>query len=129
VITTTNRVRLPATREGITHRFVIKTTDSEVTGFIIANTYENGNLAEVFCRIDREGSTIGGMMDAVTILISLALQHGVPLKCICDKLSYMRFDPSGLVTAGDPEIHQAQSLTDYLSRWLAKQFLLPEDQP
>jgi len=120
-----NRERLPQDRSGLTHRFVIRTTDGEVTGFITANTYPDGRLAEVFVRVDKEGSTVAGLMDCVTTLISVALQYGVPLDRICSKLEYQRFEPCGQVVAGDLDLHQATSLVDYLARWLSKNFTQP----
>jgi len=117
-----NRERLPQDRSGLTHRFVLCTTDGEVTGFITANTYPDGRLAEVFFRTDKKGSTVGGLIDVVATMISVALQYGVPLERICDKLEYQRFEPCGQVVAGDLELHQASSFVDYFARWLAKNF-------
>jgi ribonucleoside-diphosphate reductase alpha chain len=116
------RERLPQDRSGLTHRFVIKTTTREVVGFITANVYEDGRLAEVFCQIDKEGSTTAGMMDTVTTLISLALQYGVPMEKICEKLQYQRFEPSGRIISEHTEIHHAHSLVDYLGQWLTQNF-------
>ncbi len=41
----------------------------------------------------KEGSTISGLMDSFATAISLALQHGVPLRLLCDKFSRTRFEP------------------------------------
>jgi ribonucleoside-diphosphate reductase alpha chain len=50
-------------------------------------------------------------MDAFATVVSLALQHGVPLGIICQKLSHMRFEPSGWT--GNPKIGY-KSLMDYV---------------
>ena len=60
-------------------------------------------------------------MDAFATMVSLALQYGVPLRVICDKLSHMRFEPSGW--SGNPKIGYAKSLMDYIARWLELRFL------
>lgn len=124
------RERLPPTRTGLNHKFSIRTmlSNETVTGYIIANTYEDGRVAEVFCRMDKEGSIVGGLMDALTVVISVALQYGVPLRVICDKLSYMKFEPAGWIDEGDKDLHQASSVVDYLGRWLAKTFLPAENK-
>jgi ribonucleoside-diphosphate reductase alpha chain len=52
--------------------------------------------------------------------MSIALQHGVPLKVLCDKLSFIGFEPSGNT---GKEFGYASSAVDYIVRWMAKRFL------
>jgi ribonucleoside-diphosphate reductase alpha chain len=65
-------------------------------------------------------------MDSLAICMSLALQHGVPLSTLANKLSHMRFDPSGFT--GNPEIPNAKSIVDYLVRWLSAKFLTEDEK-
>jgi ribonucleoside-diphosphate reductase alpha chain len=65
-------------------------------------------------------------MDSFATAVSLALQHGVPLRLLVDKFSRMRFEPSGYT--GNPEIPRATSVMDYLFRWLGAKFLRPETE-
>jgi ribonucleoside-diphosphate reductase alpha chain len=51
----------------------------------------------------------------------LALQHGVPLKLLCDKFSHTRFEPSGWTQ--QPELGYAKSIHDYIFRWLRLRFI------
>lgn len=74
----------------------------------------------------KEGSTLSGMVDAFATSISLALQYGVPLHDLVNKFSHMRFEPSGRTE--NAEIPVAQSIVDYLFRWLASQFLSEEEK-
>ncbi len=60
-------------------------------------------------------------MDAFATSISLALQHGVPLKVLCEKFAHTRFEPSGWT--GNEQIGYAKSLMDYIFRWLNLRFL------
>ena len=69
----------------------------------------------------KEGSTISGMMDAFATSISLTLQYGVPLKDLVNKFGHMRFEPAGMTQ--NREIPVAQSVVDYVFRWLGSQFL------
>ena len=76
------RHRLPAERASVTHKFGL----SGHEGYITVGLYPNGQPGEIFIRMAKEGSTVSGLMDAFATSISLALQHGVPLKVLCDKL-------------------------------------------
>jgi len=60
-------------------------------------------------------------MDAFSIAISIALQHGVPLETYVSKFTNMRFEPAGLTD--DPDIRMAQSVLDYIFRRLALDYL------
>ena len=60
-------------------------------------------------------------MDCFATVASLALQHGVPLSTLVDKLSRTRFDPAGFT--GNPDLPRATSVMDYIFRWLQRKFL------
>ena len=53
------------------------------------------------------------------------LQHGVPLRLLCDKFSRTRFEPYGFTE--NPEIPRASSIMDYLFRWLGSKFVTRRD--
>jgi ribonucleoside-diphosphate reductase alpha chain len=111
------RRKLPDERQSLTHKFSIADHD----GYITVGLYENGMPGEIFVRMAKEGSTISGLMDSFATAISLALQHGVPLKLLVDKFSHTRFEPSGWT--GNPDISRASSIMDYIFRWLGRKFL------
>src|SRR3984893_13807699 len=69
------RHRMPDTRMSLTHRFEIAGHE----GYITVGLYEDGQPGELFITMSKEGSTIGGLMDTVGTLTSIALQYGVPL--------------------------------------------------
>jgi len=60
-------------------------------------------------------------MDSIGTLSSMALQYGVPLEALVRKFAHQRFEPSGFTK--NPEIRNASSITDYVFRWLAFQFI------
>src|SRR5947199_1972175 len=111
------RHRMPDTRNSMTHRFEIAGHE----GYITVGLYENGQPGELFITMSKEGSTIGGLMDTVGTLTSIALQYGVPLESLVKKFAYQRFEPSGFTK--NPDIRHATSITDYVFRWLACQFI------
>ncbi len=53
--------------------------------------------------------------------VSLSLQHGFPLKVLCEKFAHTRFEPSGWT--GNEHIGFAKSIMDYIFRWLQLRFL------
>ncbi len=74
--------------------------------------------------MNKEGSTISGLMDTIATMTSYSLQYGVPLKFLVDKFSHSRFEPSGFTQ--NPDIPIAKSITDYVFRWLGLNFLSGE---
>ena len=114
------RHRLQEERASITHKFSIAGHE----GYITVGLYPNGQPGEIFIRMAKEGSTVSGLMDAFATSISLALQHGVPLKVLCEKFAHTRFEPSGWT--GNEQIGYAKSLMDYIFRWLNLRFLSGE---
>jgi ribonucleoside-diphosphate reductase alpha chain len=114
------RHRLPEERASITHKFSIAGHE----GYITVGLYPTGQPGEIFIKMAKEGSTVSGLMDAFATSISLALQHGVPLRVLCEKFAHTRFEPSGWT--GNEQIGYAKSLMDYIFRWLNLRFLSGE---
>jgi ribonucleoside-diphosphate reductase alpha chain len=111
------RRKLPDERQSLTHKFSIADHD----GYITVGLYENGMPGEIFIRMAKQGSAISGLVDSFATAISLALQHGVPLRLLVDKFAHTRFEPSGWT--GNPDISRASSIMDYIFRWLGRKFL------
>jgi ribonucleoside-diphosphate reductase alpha chain len=111
------RHRLPAERASVTHKFAIAGHE----GYITVGLYPNGSPGEIFIRMAKEGSTVSGLMDSFATAISISLQHGVPLRVLCEKFAHTRFEPSGWT--GNPEIGYAKSIMDYIFRWIQIRFL------
>ena len=116
------RHKLQAERASITHKF--KVGDHE--GYITVGLYPDGEPGELFITMAKEGSTVSGLMDSFALATSIALQHGVPLKLLCEKFAHTRFEPSGWST--NPEIGYAKSIMDYIFRWLQLRFLTGQQQ-
>ncbi len=116
------RRKLPDERRSITHKFDVQGHE----GYITVGLYEDGTPGEIFLTMNKEGSTLSGLMDSFATQTSLALQYGVPLRVMVNKFSHVRFEPSGFTK--NPEIPIAKSIIDYIFRWLASRFLDPEEQ-
>lgn len=114
------RRHLPDERRSLTHHFSVGGQE----GYVTIGLYEDGLPGEMFIRMEKEGSTVSGLMDSFATAVSLALQYGVPLQVLCDKFSHTRFEASGW--SGNAKIGYAKSLMDYLFRWLELRFLKDE---
>jgi ribonucleoside-diphosphate reductase alpha chain len=115
------RRHLADERQSLTHKF--RVGDQE--GYITVGLYEDGTPGEVFIKIAKEGSTVSGLTDAVALLTSIALQYGVSLDKLADKLEQTRFEPYGITA--NPDIPFATSLLDYVFRWLRLHFGTPHE--
>jgi ribonucleoside-diphosphate reductase alpha chain len=111
------RHRLPEERASVTHKFSIAGHE----GYITVGLYPTGQPGEIFIKMAKEGSTVSGLMDSFATAISISLQHGVPLRLLCEKFAHTRFEPSGWT--GNEQIGYAKSLMDYIFRWLNLRFL------
>jgi len=111
------RRRLPETRMAVNHKFNVAGHE----GYVNVGLFEDGQPGELFITMAKEGSTIGGLMDTIATLTSMSLQYGVPLEALVKKFSHQRFEPSGMTK--HPDIRFASSVTDYIFRWMALQFI------
>ena len=118
-----NRHRLQNERSAITHHFAFGGHE----GYLTVGFYPNGQPGEIFIRMAKAGSTMAGLMECFGTVVSVSLQHGIPLKVLCDKLSHTRFEPSGWT--GNAEIGYAKSIMDYLFRWMELRFLSGKQLP
>ena len=73
----------------------------------------------------KSGSTVRGLMDAVGVLTSIALQSGVPLKALIDKFRGSRFEPLGFTANKD--IPEVSSILDYVFRYLEMRYTPPTE--
>ncbi len=126
-----NRETLPGTRGAITKAFKLpyRQEDGTVTImklYFTVGRYDDGRIGEVFIKADRSGSLANGALDAVATMMSIALQHGVPLHTMLDKLRGTRFEPQGS-TGGDKDFPSTTSPLDLLAKWLTKLYPVPED--
>lgn len=110
------RIKLPETRNSITHKFNVNGYE----GFITVGMYPDGSPGELFIRMAKEGSTVGGLCEMISILTSFCLQAGVPVKELVEKFHNTCFEPSGGTINRDIPI--ATSIIDYIFTWMGIQF-------
>lgn len=110
------RRSLPATRESLTHKFAIDGHE----GYLTIGLYSDGSPGEIFIKISKEGSAISGMCQAFCRAFSLALQLGLSIDEAVARFEGMRFEPMG--PTSNPDIPDAQSIVDYIARYMEQQF-------
>jgi ribonucleoside-diphosphate reductase alpha chain len=116
------RRKLPKVRTSRTYKFEI----ADLEGYFTVGEYEDSQPGELFISVSKQGSTLSGLMDSFAISVSHGLQYGVPLKSYVRTLRGTSFAPSGITD--DPEIRTASSITDYIVRRLALDYLSFDDR-
>jgi ribonucleoside-diphosphate reductase alpha chain len=117
-----SRRKLPRVRSSRTYHFEI----ADLDGYFTVGQYEDGAPGELFVNISKQGSTLSGLMDSFAISVSHGLQYGVPLKSYVKTLRGTTFAPSGITD--DKDIRTASSITDYIVRRLALDYLSFDDR-
>jgi len=112
------RERLPMDRDGVIRKLPLGRVDL----FARVSCYPDGRPGELFVtEAGHSGDHVACLWDALGIVTSLALQHGVPSKTIMEHFRGMRAaDVCGTPNA-DP-IKSALSAPDALARWWDERF-------
>jgi ribonucleoside-diphosphate reductase alpha chain len=116
------RRKLPQVRSSRTYKFQI----ADLEGYFTVGEYDDGTPGELFISVSKQGSTLSGLMDSFAISVSHGLQFGVPLKSYVKTMRGTSFAPSGMTD--DKEIRTASSITDYIFRRLALDYLSFDDR-
>lgn len=107
---------LPRIRPAYTVSFDVGGAEGSLT----ADRHDDGQPGEIYLRIGKQGSTLAGLAEAFSIITTLALQHGVPVPLIAERLRGLHFEPAG--PTDDPEIPTATSIVDYVARRMTLDF-------
>jgi ribonucleoside-diphosphate reductase alpha chain len=124
VITVKQPVRTKLDRNRTSKTFEFRVADCK--GFVTVGEYADGRPGEVFLKVAKQGSTLAGIMDALSISLSYGLQYGVPLRTYVEAFTNTRFEPAGMTD--DPDLRIASSLLDYIFRRLALDYLSKEER-
>jgi ribonucleoside-diphosphate reductase alpha chain len=116
------RRKLPSKRYGITQE--AKVGGNKV--FLRTGEYNDGNLGEIFIDMHKEGAALRSVMNCFAMLVSIALQYGVPLEVLVEQFVFTRFEPQGPVQGHD-RVKFATSVIDYVFRALGVEYLKRDD--
>jgi ribonucleoside-diphosphate reductase alpha chain len=121
-LSASSRRRLPSKRYGITQE--AKVGGNKV--FLRTGEYEDGTLGEIFIDMHKEGAALRSVMNCFAMLVSMALQYGVPLDVLVEQFVFTRFEPQGPVQGHD-RVKFATSVIDYIFRTLGVEYLKRDD--
>jgi ribonucleoside-diphosphate reductase alpha chain len=113
-----SRTRLPLRRTRAT------TVEGTVAGNKVSVTtgeYPDGTLGEIFIDMHKTGAAFHALMNCFAMLVSLCLQHGVPLSLLVKRFRGVTFEPAGLVT-GHEGITEVTSVVDFVFQALARDY-------
>ena len=111
---------LPDTRRSVTHRAQITSDQGPLSLFIIVGLYDDGTPGEIFLQAGKQGSTVRGLLDDFARSVSYLLQYGVGVADLTPRYGGSSYPPAG--PTSNPDVPMCASLTDYVFRWLERQF-------
>ncbi len=95
-------------------------------GYVRTSHDADGRIVEVFLTFTKHGSTVGGLMDALAIMISKDLRRGVALSEIMDSIRWGSFVPQGWTTIetsdGKSENMPSSSIVNAVCTWLVAEY-------
>ena len=112
------RRKVPEEAESIRKKFRV----DNVEGYIHVGLFDDGSPGEIFVNVSKAKPTIAGLLDQWAIALSIGLQYGVPLEKYVEKFKNVSFKPAGF-TGGDEVCKVAQSVVDYVARYLEHRFV------
>lgn len=110
------RQTLPPVRDSVTHKFEIMGHE----GYLTIGLHADGTPGEIFIKMSKEGSTLSGLIQGFCRAFSLAIQYGLTIEEAVRRFKGMRFEPMGQTS--NPDIPEAQSIIDYVARYLELHF-------
>lgn len=122
------RKKLLARRSGYNQKVTIVDVSGgeDQTIYIRTGEYEDGSLGEIFVDVDKKGTMIQSFCACFSIMVSIALQSGVPLEELVEKFVGTNFPPNGSVK-GHEFIKRTSSIIDLIFKDLAINYLQRED--
>ena len=88
--------------------------------YVLTSNSSDGQLLYLDIKAGLAGSTISGLLNALSLTASLALGHGVPLEAILYEWMSLRFEPEGTTT--DPACPRVGSIVDAVARHLRARY-------
>jgi ribonucleoside-diphosphate reductase alpha chain len=90
---------------------------------LLTGEYSDGRLGEIFLITSKEGQAWRAMLSQLAIAVSIGLQHGVPLQAFVNVFARQKFEPAGVMTGGSNRIKMTSSISDWVFRELAIEYL------
>lgn len=115
---------LPKRRVGHTYELMIYSQSGGRTkAYLRTGLHEDGTLGEIFVDVAKFGSELRSLVNCWAIMVSIALQNGVPLQHIVSTFECVSFEPKGRVECPVAGVDQCTSIPDVVCRILQAEFL------
>jgi len=117
------------TKEKLPDKRICFTQEVKISGVLVSlgvGEYKDGRLGEIFVTVDHMGSSFSAMTNCFCILLSKAIQYGMPLEEFTETFIRTRFEPAGMVTGHD-KIASCSSVIDFIFKDLAIRYLDQKD--
>jgi hypothetical protein len=88
--------------------------------FVTLGYYPEGDVGEVFLDTARYGAALRTWVEDSARLLSVGLQHGVPVGTLCRLFRGSKSDPYGAVD-GHPDIRSCTSVMDFVAQLLERE--------
>ena len=108
-----HRKKLPDERASKVHKFKVGGQE----GYLTVGFYADESPGEIFLRVSKMGSTVQGFCNSFAIMVSIALQYGVPPAVIASRLRNENFPPHDNMRAMPDG---APSIVAFVARQLEK---------
>ncbi len=102
-----------------------KTTIGNQDIYITTVDHSDGTLGKIMITIGKEGDEMR-IYSVVATLITMLLEHEVPLEKIVATLKYQQMPPDGVTSNVDIPI--ALSICDYLGKWLELKYITKTEE-
>lgn len=103
---------------GFTKRFAIgdPATTNYLKIYVTVSRNDAGTPVRVDMHCGRLGYSEHALFCALSEMMTMALERGVPLADIAKRFRRVAFDPAG--PTGDPDFPMATSILDYVGNWM-----------
>lgn len=105
------RELLPPRRASWTQKVRIENS----TFYLSFGEYPDGRLGEVWIEAHRENTFTRGVLGALARVVSIALQHGVPVDDVVEALRPLNYPPNGEVK-GSSTVVGCKSVTNWIAQ-------------
>jgi ribonucleoside-diphosphate reductase alpha chain len=116
-----------AVRERPPHRCRSWTQKAKIGGqtcYMTVGEYSDGRPCELSIDVSKCGTMVRGVLDDMARIISVALQHGTPIRSVVRTVRSSSYPPNGEV-AGSSRVADCTSIVDWVMSELEHAYMQP----
>ena len=105
------------TYESVTVRVCIASQTAGRVKVYVTGVLVEGRIVGLLVTCDGVGTTLRGLLDNWCEMVRMALDAGVGLGEIREKMALHEYEPKGVTDCEDPRLRFARSVVDWAVRW------------